>query len=321
MRDADAPVLSGLAGEFSALVDACGDCAYGIEHHDARPRIGFSYERGMTALIAAFRDYAPSHPGGWGTFRPDVIEQVHRNRVFSWAESTPGPGVSNASAPATRDLFPAFGVRSSMRVLVTEGAVLLAYVAVFRPDPTPFSPREARIFQQIVPAIAERLRIERLFADAPVHVAALAATLEAVPAAALVVSADCVVHHANAAGRRWLDDEPASYETLRSCVFGTNDAFSLTKVSAAGYPPYWLMVHRCPKVAATTRAYAAARHWALTPRQTEVLALLVGGAANKSIAVSLGCAENTVEVHVTAILRRAQVGSRAELIAKVFEIA
>ena len=320
LRDAGAPLLSELPGEFARLVDAAGDCAYGIEYDEAQPRIGFAYEQGMTALIDAFRVYAPSHPTGWGAFRPDVVEHVHRNRVFSWAQSAKSGRVSNASTPATRDLFPRFGVRSSMRVLLTDGPVLLAYVGVFRPDSRPFSLREARLFQQIVPALAERLRIERLFADAPVHVAALATTLKAVPAAALIVGADFNVRHANAAGRKWFDDdETSSRETLRGCVLGADATFTVTKVSAAGYPPYWLMVRRGMKTVGAARAQAAPQRWTLTPRQKDVLQLLVRGAANKSIAASLGCAENTVEVHVTAILRRAQVGSRAELIASVFE--
>lgn len=53
----------------------------------------------------------------------------------------------------------------------------------------------------------------------------------------------------------------------------------------------------------------------LTERQREVVALLAEGAANKSIAVTLGISAATVEKHVSAILQRWQVSSRAGIVA------
>lgn len=55
--------------------------------------------------------------------------------------------------------------------------------------------------------------------------------------------------------------------------------------------------------------------WRLTERQRQVLELLVQGRPNKEVAAILGCAERTVEVHVTEILRRSGCTSRAQLIA------
>lgn len=48
----------------------------------------------------------------------------------------------------------------------------------------------------------------------------------------------------------------------------------------------------------------------LTPRQREVLRLLGAGLSNKEIARQLGLSENTVKIHVTAILRSLQVSNR-----------
>lgn len=48
----------------------------------------------------------------------------------------------------------------------------------------------------------------------------------------------------------------------------------------------------------------------LTPRQREVLRLLGAGLSNKEIARRLGLSENTVKIHVTAILRSLQVSNR-----------
>jgi DNA-binding NarL/FixJ family response regulator len=50
----------------------------------------------------------------------------------------------------------------------------------------------------------------------------------------------------------------------------------------------------------------------LTPRQHEVLELLTQGLSNKQIARRLGVAENTVRVHVAAILRLLGASNRTE---------
>jgi DNA-binding NarL/FixJ family response regulator len=65
------------------------------------------------------------------------------------------------------------------------------------------------------------------------------------------------------------------------------------------------------------RRLALARDtWSLTPRQLAVLEHLIHGDASKTIADKLGCRVNTVEVHVSAILKKAQVSSRAALVAR-----
>jgi DNA-binding NarL/FixJ family response regulator len=50
----------------------------------------------------------------------------------------------------------------------------------------------------------------------------------------------------------------------------------------------------------------------LTPRQLDVLRLLARGKSNKEIAYTLGLAENTVRVHVAAILKYLDVKNRTE---------
>lgn len=67
---------------------------------------------------------------------------------------------------------------------------------------------------------------------------------------------------------------------------------------------------------AVWRLDAATNAWDLTRRQREVLVYLVLGEANKEIAQALSCAENTVELHVTQILRKSKAASRAKLIAR-----
>ena len=53
---------------------------------------------------------------------------------------------------------------------------------------------------------------------------------------------------------------------------------------------------------------------ALTPRQRDVLALLVKGQSNKEIARGLDLAEGTVKLHVTAILKGLNVNNRTRAV-------
>ncbi len=57
----------------------------------------------------------------------------------------------------------------------------------------------------------------------------------------------------------------------------------------------------------------------ITPREMDVLRLLMTGQQNKSVAYSLGISERTVEVHRARLMRRLEVRSFAELIRKAVE--
>ena len=52
----------------------------------------------------------------------------------------------------------------------------------------------------------------------------------------------------------------------------------------------------------------------LTPREKEVLALVVTGLLNKQIADALGAAEKTIKVHRGRVMEKMQVQSLAELV-------
>jgi DNA-binding NarL/FixJ family response regulator len=69
-----------------------------------------------------------------------------------------------------------------------------------------------------------------------------------------------------------------------------------------------------PLTAARSEADAqlAARLAQLTPQQFRVLLCLADGLLNKQIAYELGLAENTVKVHVTAILKKLECHSRTQ---------
>ncbi len=51
----------------------------------------------------------------------------------------------------------------------------------------------------------------------------------------------------------------------------------------------------------------------LSPRETDIMRAIGGGASNKEIARALGIAESTVKIHVQHVLRKFEVGSRVQL--------
>ena len=56
----------------------------------------------------------------------------------------------------------------------------------------------------------------------------------------------------------------------------------------------------------------------LTRRQTQVLGLVIEGLSNKEIAAALGCVEGTIELHLTAMFRKAGLQGRTRLMAAYF---
>jgi FixJ family two-component response regulator len=75
-----------------------------------------------------------------------------------------------------------------------------------------------------------------------------------------------------------------------------------------------LVKDRKNRLKALEQADLLARYRSLTPREQEVLPLLVSGLLNKQVAAELGIAEYTVQVHRGHIMRKMRVDSFATLV-------
>ncbi|MEC9433648.1 MAG: response regulator [Pseudomonadota bacterium] len=71
---------------------------------------------------------------------------------------------------------------------------------------------------------------------------------------------------------------------------------------------------RARRAARADRAALRARYEALTPREKEVLPLVVSGLLNKQAAAELGISEVTLQIHRRNVMRKMSVASLADLV-------
>jgi len=87
-----------------------------------------------------------------------------------------------------------------------------------------------------------------------------------------------------------------------------SDALLLDRVTEA------IEIDRQRREADRHRAEIAARFDSLTPREREVMRMVIEGKANKVIASDLGVSPRTVEVHRASVMRKMEVDSVADLV-------
>jgi DNA-binding CsgD family transcriptional regulator len=259
---------------------------------------------------------ARNNGGQIGLYNPFEPEPLQQNVVLSAEQIR---RVTGRPHSPIEDFYSEIGVHGpELRILLCDGGSLLAWFGMFKRPP--FTRRDRTLLQAIAPALRKRLILERQLEEHEVLRGGLAAAMEALCAPAFLLHDGGRLLHANSAGRALLDQEPERRLALEDIRKGrTLEEWEVTRLSAADTPRACFVVFRGQNDRVRTRAGAAARRWTLTPRQAEVLTLLVEGRSNYAIAGLLRCSEKTVEQHVTAILARAECPSRARLIALVHE--
>ena len=207
-----------------------------------------------------------------------------------------------------------------LRVLVCEGTNVVAWLGGFSSRAT--TRKQADALTTIATPLQTRLRIERVLGSAPRLHAALEATLQQIGAPALLVDVRGRVHEMNRAGRELLATRREELLSSVAAVLAKQVPtlpVTLTPVSATGFPEQFLAVIR-PRTAEARMSLCvtlAANRWKLTPRQVDVLRLLVRGDSNAQIANELGTSPRAIELHITAIFESANVVNRSQLVAAV----
>jgi DNA-binding CsgD family transcriptional regulator len=349
------PSAESLPRVLSAMRDALKAdraLAYGVDVGPERYHASYSHFCGFPLPSAAMHAVLDSSISAlndrWGWFDPARPEAAQRNKALhlrslaeTEARQMPLPdlppeevgrrlGVSEHELEAIRErvsarsgaVFRQTGVEKMawLRTLVCEGPALLGWVGLGREEP--FSEREQRLLQALTPSLQRRLALEARLRESGLMSTALEVALEALGRAAWVVSASGRVVHANTAGRVRLErGEPELLEQLQRGAQGIPCAgpLTLTPLRTPGLPAHYLAIDTGTASSAAARVHALSARWSLTHRESEVLTHIVQGETNKAIAARLGCAERTVEVHVTHLLSKAQVESRSALIARFFQ--
>lgn len=147
--------------------------------------------------------------------------------------------------------------------------------------------------------------------------AALNATLDALPRPAFIVKGGHDVVRQNRAGRDFAAHAGDVCAMLRNAILAPSEspAFDVTPLEA-GEATYHLAVARERVLSTSERLDMAKASWRLTPREADVVGLLVQGLPNKLIADRLTLTLGTTALFVTLILRKAGAANRCELIAR-----
>lgn len=255
-----------------------------------------------TDVLTRFSDVLRGITGEFAWFRPSAPEPAQRNRVVDALAEVrrQRPGFFEESA-LYQQFFRVVGLHEhhQLRVLLCDGPRLLAWFGAYQPEsPTR---RQFALLAALVPALQRRLRLEQLLSREPTTTAAIAAAIEAIARPACVLDRRGRIEAANHSARLALRRDPdALCKAERiSIIDGTGSALAL------------LHTRRPLDVE------EVAARWQLTPRQTEVLALIACGHSNAAISTQLGISVRAVELQVTALLARTQVENRIELIAKL----
>ena len=298
--------------------------AYQVHPTDSGWSLDFMLGAGprSTRHVAAFRELVARHPPSdhFFGYDPVVVPARERDRPMllrDLARMEKRPKA--AERPSWyASIYGELGLdgHDQLRVLLCRGPSLLAWIGASSPEP--FSRREVRILRHLTLPLRRRLLLEQEVLAPGLPAAALDAALESLGRAAFVIGPTGRVAFANAAGVAMLArDKRSVAERLRASEAGRGP-FEMTPIRVEGWPDYRLAVLRDPVPPIAARLHRARRRWELTPAQARVLEELARGATNKEISRTLGCAEVTVENHVTALLRRSETSSRVHLLRKLF---
>ncbi|MEO6771874.1 MAG: LuxR C-terminal-related transcriptional regulator [Kofleriaceae bacterium] len=264
-----------------------------------------------------FFDTAPRRYAWYDASRP---EPVQRNRVVDALALI--PPLEFEVSRIYREVIEPSGLHRQRqpRVLVCDGPSLLGWFGAFHP--VRFDARQNRLLAAFVPAVQARLRMERQLAHATRTRVVLECALEQIGAPAFVVGVAGQVLESSRSARALLETRRAEVTTaIEDAVAGrpTTLPVELTRIAEPGTPMCFLAILRAGSADAriANAVLVASARWTLTPRQREVLELVVRGIATPTIAAQLEVSARAIELHLTALFDRASVDNRSALISAV----
>ena len=276
-------------------------------------------ESGLPRELLAFADRWVMHaPVAWTAYNAMRPQPTQRNVALTLADIYRVAGIT--TAPVISAVYAHFGIakHDTLRVLICDGSSLLGYVGLFQANE--FEKRQQRMLNHLVPAMRRRLSRERLLGATDPTRQLLDAALAEIPAAAFVMSHAGTVLEANGLAQLrleggGLDVRRALRDAILSPSPQASRSFRVTKVGSGAAAPRYLVVE-----AATAGSLQAVRsaglRWGFSRPELEVLVALAEGLPTRTIAAQLGLAERTVEGRLTTMFEKAQVETRAELVAK-----
>ena len=112
-----------------------------------------------------------------------------------------------------------------------------------------------------------------------------------------------------------MSDGPTTRPIVVAIDVGESELAAHLRVLLGGVPGLVVASEGAPADVRLVKAQASDAEAQLTPREHDVLELLVDGAANKEIARRLGIAASTVKFHVRSIADKLGADGRAEAVA------
>jgi len=153
---------------------------------------------------------------------------------------------------------------------------------------------------------------------------ALEATLEAIQTEAfiftergeVVMSNDAGHEHLGRGGCEWL---AKTHRVTLGTGTETPDGFRVSPIKGTSSPKHFLAVRLLRTGGHSQRLELARERWGLSSRQIQIMQHLAWGHSNRDIADTLNCSQKTVELHVSNILKKAKLNSRAEAVAAFWQ--
>lgn len=308
------PLVSRLAEGLGATV---------IAHRPERTAAGWRSEQmvqsedvvagDITARTIGFLKRAPYR---YTYFDPLLVEPRFANQVF-------GPQrmrqlIAAGLSPVIREVYVPAGVleHSHMRLISSDGRFMLQWLGLFRKEP--FTKSEENVLFRLAPKLVPRLIVERkLWGGQPGSFETLGQMLELVSLPAFVVDGQGRIALLNGPGQAILQREPSLGQEILAAATGTPSPriASVTPLGSEGVARHHVVLVSDDASRTEARLLTTIRDVSLSEAEGRVFRCLVAGDPNKDIATKLGTSVRTVEVHVTTILSKCRVDSRARLIA------